>query len=96
MAPTFHLNFNPYEADHRRAADWLAAQADPTEAVVRLVKAVNEGERQLLQWEELATLLAKEVRELRAQLAGQPPEVKPEVEVHEDPESARRLDSMFG
>ena len=96
MALTFHLDFDPQEADHRRAADWLTAQPDSTEAVVRLVKVAIEGERRLLQWEELATLLANEVRELRAQLAGQPPEVKSEPETHEDPESARRLDTMFG
>ena len=96
MALTFHLDFDPHEADHRRAADWLAAQPDPTEAVVRLVGIVDEGERRLLQWEELITLLANEVRELRAQLAGHPPEMKPQPAVQEDPESARRLDSMFG
>jgi|GEM_PF-1944179 len=100
MGLSFHLDFNPLEADHRRAADWLAAQADPTEAIVRLIGIANEGERRLLQWEELATLLANEVRQLRAQLAGLPPETesRPEVhpEVHENPESARRLDSIFG
>lgn len=95
MAFTFHLDLNPHEADHRRAADWLAAQPDPTEAVVRLIGIASEGERRLLQWEELATLLANEVRELRAQLAGRAPESRPEPEAEEDPESARRLDSMF-
>ena len=97
MILTFHLDFDPHQADHRRAADWLAAQPDPTEAVARLIGFANEGENRLLQWEELATLLASEVRELRAQLAGQSPEEesRPE-EVHENPESARRLDSMFG
>ena len=96
MELTFHLDFDPHEADHRRAADWLTAQPDPTEAVVRLVEVVSEGERRLPQWEELATLLANEVRELRAQLVGQPPKAKSEPETHEDRESAQRLDSMFG
>ena len=95
MAFTFHLDLNPHEADHRRAADWLAAQPDPTEAVVRLIGLASEGERRLLQWEELATLLANEVRELRAQLAGRAPESELEPKGEEDPESARRLDSMF-
>lgn len=96
MELTFHLDFDPHEADHRRAADWLTAQLDPTEAIVRLVKVASEGERRLLQWEELATLLANEVRELRNQFAGQPPEAKSRPEVNEDRESARRLDSLFG
>lgn len=96
MAPTFHLEFNPYDADHRWVADWLAAQPDPTEAVVRLVRAARDGERRLLRWEELATLLANEVQAVRAQLRGQPPEVEPKPKAQEDPESARRLDSMFG
>ena len=97
MILTFHLDFDPHQADHRRAADWLAAQPDPAEAVARLIGIANEGEERLLQWEELATLLASEVRELRVQLAGQPPEEESQSEeVHENPESARRLDSMFG
>ena len=96
MAFTFHLDLNPHEADHRRAAEWLAAQPDPTEAVVRLIGVATEGDRRLSQWEELATLLANEVRQLRAQLAGHPVEEAPAPETHEDPESARRLDSMFG
>jgi len=96
MALTFRLEFNPHNADHCRVAEWLAAQPDQAEAVVRLVKAANEGERRLLQWEELATLLANELREVRTQLTGQPPEAKPKPEVREDPESAQRLDSMFG
>ena len=95
MAFVFHLDFNPHNDDHRRAADWLAAQTDPAEAVVRLIRAANEGERRLRQWEELATLLANDLRQVRAQMAGQPAEAKPEPEVHEDPESARRLDSLF-
>lgn len=93
----FHLDFNPRDAEHRRAADWLAAQPDPTEAVARLIRVAGEGERRLLQWEELAQLLAGEVRDLRAQLAGQWLDVEqPELEMEEDPESARRLDSLFG
>jgi hypothetical protein len=97
MISTFHLDFDPHQADHRRAAEWLAAQPDPAEAVARLIGIVNEGEERLLQWEELATLLASEVRELRTQLAGLPQEAEfQSEEVHENPESARRLDSMFG
>jgi hypothetical protein len=92
---TIHLDFNPLNADHRRAADWLAAQPDPAEAVVRLIRAANEGERRLRQWEELATLLANEVRQVRARLTVRPPEAGPHTEIREDPESARRLDSMF-
>ena len=95
MALTLHLEFSPYDADHRQVADWLAAQPDPAEAVVRLVRAANEGERRLLQWERLATLLAKEIQEVRTQLTVRPPKAKPEPEVHEDPESAQRLDSIF-
>lgn len=96
MVFTFHLDFNPHEADHRRAADWLAAQPDATKAIVRLVKVVNEGKQRLLQWEELATLLANEVRELQSQLSGQPLTAEPQPEIQEDQESAQRLDSMFG
>jgi len=97
MILTFHLDFDPHQADHCRAAEWLADQPDPTEAVARLIGIANEGEHRLLQWEEMATLLASEVRELRAQLAGRPPEAEFQSKgVHEDPESARRLDSMFG
>ncbi len=95
MTLTFHLEFNPYDANHRRVAGWLTAQPDPAEAVVRLVKAANEGEQRMLQWEELATLLANEIRAVRTQLRSQPPEVTPKPTVPEDPESARRLDSIF-
>ncbi len=100
MPFVFHLDFNPHQADHRQAADWLASRPDPTEAVARLIRVAGEGERRLLQWEELATLLANETRDLRAQLAGQrsgATQPQPEArEVREDPESARRLDSLFG
>lgn len=92
---TVHLDFNPLNADHRRAADWLMAQPDPAEAVVRLIRAASEGERRLRQWEEIATLLAHEVRKVRTQMVVHPPESKPPTEVQEDPESAQRLDSMF-
>jgi hypothetical protein len=92
---TIHLDFNPLNADHRRAADWLAAQPDPAEAVVRLIRAASEGERRLRRWEELATLLANEVRQVRARLTVRPPEARPQTEIREAPESARRLDSMF-
>jgi hypothetical protein len=93
--PTVHLDFNPLNADHRRAADWLMAQPDPAEAVVRLIRAANAGERRLRQWEEIATLLANEVHKVRAQMPVHPSEVNPPLEVQEDPESARRLDSLF-
>jgi hypothetical protein len=106
MAYILHLDFNPHDADHRQVADWLTAQPDPAEAVVRLVKAANEGARRLLQWEELATLLVNDIQEVRAPvndiqevrapLAGQSPEKRPKPEVQENPESAQRLDSMFG
>jgi hypothetical protein len=93
---TFHLEFNPYDAEHRQIASWLADQPDPAEAVVRLVKAANEGERRLARWEQLAAQLANEVQAVRAQLKGQPSQVTHEPDgVHEDPESARRLDSIF-
>jgi hypothetical protein len=99
MAPTIHLDFNPYNVEHRRVAAWLAAQPDPTEAIVRLLRAAGEGERRLRQWEELATLLASEIRRIRTPLGGQAPDVGSQVEtetqIKEDPESARRLDSMF-
>lgn len=94
MALSFNLDFNPQEAHHRRAADWLSDQPDPAEAVARLVTAANEGALRLTQWEELVMLLAKETRDLRAKLAGLPPEAQPDT--REDPESAQRLDSMFG
>jgi hypothetical protein len=92
---TFHLEFNLYDAEHRRVAEWLAAQPDPAQAVVRLLRAAGEAERRLRQWEELATLLSNDLREVRQQMAGRPPAPKPEPEVKEDPESAKRLDTMF-
>jgi hypothetical protein len=99
MAPTIHLDFDPYNADHRRVAEWLVAQSDPAEAIVRLVRAAGAGEQRLQRWEELAAQLAGEVRRVRTQLGGQPPETGAqagiEPETVEDPESARRLDSMF-
>jgi len=96
MAYILHLDFNPHDADHRQVAGWLTAQPDPAEAVVRLVKAANEGARRLLQWEELAQLLVNDIQEVRAPLAGRSPEKRRKPDVREDPESARRLDSMFG
>jgi hypothetical protein len=99
MTPTIHLDFDPYNADHRRIAQWLMAQPDPAEAVVRLVRAAGEGEQRLRRWEKLATQLAGEVRQVRTGLGGQTSaagsqaEIEPEIE--EDPESARRLDSIF-
>lgn len=94
MVTTFNLEFDSQKASHRRAADWLAAQADPTEAIAVLVTHAGEGAERLAQWEELVLLLAKETRELRSKLGGAPLEAKPEVD--ESPESAQRLDSMFG
>lgn len=95
MGATIHLNFDPDNADHRRAARWLAAQRDPAEAVVRLIKAASEGQRRLKEWEELARLLADDLRNVRDGISGQPVEPKPEPEIREDPESAQRLDSLF-
>ncbi|MEE8390939.1 MAG: hypothetical protein V3S14_09125 [Anaerolineae bacterium] len=92
---TIHLDFNPLNADHRRASNWLATQPDPAEAVVRLIRAANEGEQRLRQWEELATLLANEIHQVRAQLTVHPPEPKSQIEIQENLESAQRLDSIF-
>jgi hypothetical protein len=96
VALDFTLSFDPDEADHRRAADWLEAQPDPVEAVVRLIGIAEKGEQQLLQWEELATLLVNEVRGLRARLAGHELDDEFEPEIEEDPESAHRIDTIFG
>ncbi len=97
MPLIFHLDFDQYDADHRSAADWLAAQPDPTEAVVRLVKTIGEWEQRLLQWEELTTLLTGEMQDLRSQFTDHAPQAKkPRADVRENPESARRLDSLFG
>ena len=93
-----HLDFNTHNAEHRQAADWLAAQPDPAEAVVRLIRAANEGKRRLQQWEELASLLARDLRQVLAQMGDEQPGPPPPAslpEVREDPESARRLDSLF-
>ena len=90
-----HLDFDPLNANHRRASDWLSAQPDPAEAVVRLIQAAAEGDQRLQRWEELASLLAAEVHQMRAQLRGRSPEPLPQTEVKEDPESARRLDTLF-
>ncbi|MDY7080133.1 MAG: hypothetical protein SXV54_24900 [Chloroflexota bacterium] len=95
MSPVLHLDFDPHNADHRRAAEWLSAQPDPAEAVVRLIRAANEGQRRLQQWEKLATLLAKDLRKVRSQMTTRPPNDTPKPEISENPESARRLDSMF-
>jgi hypothetical protein len=94
---TFHLDFNPYDADHRRVAEWLAAQPDPADAVVRLIKAAHEGQQRLAHWEELAARLANELHAVRSQIRGQSESEKEgsKPRVDEDPESARRLDSMF-
>ena len=93
---SFRLDFDPHEADHRQAADWLSAQPDPTAAVAQLIKVADAGALRLQQWEDLAMLLATELRELRTQLTGQPQAAKSLPETQENPESARRLDSMFG
>ncbi len=94
MVFSFHLDFDQNDVDHRRVANWLANQYDPADAVVRLVKAANVGEQRLLQWEELASLLMNEVREVRTQLTNGQPQETSQLE-EENPESARRLDSMF-
>jgi hypothetical protein len=95
MGAIIRLNFDPDSADHRRAARWLAAQRDPAEAVVRLIQAASEGQRRLKEWEKLARLLADDLKNVRDGISGQPVEPKPEPEIREDPESARRLDSLF-
>ncbi len=99
MGYIVHLDFDPHRAEHRRAAAWLAAQPDPAEAVVRLIYAAIEGQRRLAQWEEMATLLANDLRRVRTRMSSQTPSAassapQPE-ELVEDPESARRLDTMF-
>jgi hypothetical protein len=88
------LNFDLQKTHHRRVAEWLSAQTDPVEALARLLAATDEGARRVAQWEELILLLSKETREMSARLADLSPEALPEVS--EDPESAQRLDSMFG
>jgi hypothetical protein len=95
MVYSFYLDFDPNDVDHRRVAHWLANQYDPADAVVRLVKAANEGEQRLLQWEELAALLTNELREVRTQFSNGQSRGTKTSDQQEDPESARRLDSMF-
>jgi len=95
MALTIHLDFNPYNADHRRAAKWLNAQSDPAEAIVRLIRAANEGERRLQQWEEMATLLANDLQAVRNQMSPHLHTPQPQQEIQENPESAHRLDTLF-
>ncbi len=90
-----HLDFDPLNAEHRRAANWLAAQPDPAEAVIRLIRAAYEGEQRLQRWEKIASLLAHEIQQVRKPLAARLPERKHQTEIREDPESARRLDSLF-
>ncbi len=94
MPLTVNLNFDLQNADHRRVAEWLSAQSDPVEAIARLIAAADEGARRTAQWEELIALLGKETREMSARFAGLTPEAP--LEAPEDPESAQRLDSMFG
>ena len=97
MPLTVNLNFDLQNAEQRRVAEWLSAQPDPVEAIARLMAAADEGARRVAQWEELLALLGKEAHELGARLAGLTLEApQPVVEVKEDPESAHRLDSMFG
>ena len=98
MRYSFHLDLDPLDADQRQVAEWLSGQPDPTAAVVRLVKAALDGDRRLAQWEELAALLADEIKQVRAQLSPRPlaRPAPPPPPVQENPESARRLDSMFG
>ena len=94
MPLTVTLNFDLQNMHHRRVAEWLSAQPDPVDALARLLAATDEGVRRVAQWEELILLLGKETREMSALLADLSPEVQPEAP--EDPESAQRLDSMFG
>lgn len=94
MPLTVNLNFDLQNANHRRVAEWLSAQSDPVDAISRLMAVADEGARRAAQWEELLMLLGKETHELSARFAGLAPENPPEAP--EDPESAQRLDSMFG
>ncbi len=94
MPLTVNLNFDLQNAEHRRVAEWLSAQSDPVDAIARLIAAADEGARRTAQWEELIRLLGKETHEMSERLAGLAPDATPEVQ--EDPESAQRLDSMFG
>lgn len=94
MPLTVNLSFDLQDARHRRVAEWLSVQSDPVEAIVRLLAAADEGARRAAQWEELLLLLGKETHEMSARLAGLTPDPPPGVQ--EDPESAHRLDSMFG
>jgi len=96
VATKFQVEFDLQDPTQRRAVEWLMAQPDPAEAAARLIVNGDDAALRLAQCEELATLLVKETRELRVQITGQPIEPKPEPESPEDPESARRLDSMFG
>jgi|YNPBryantNP2012_1023418.scaffolds.fasta_scaffold00705_14 ATP/maltotriose-dependent transcriptional regulator MalT len=95
MKFTFHLEFDPYNADHRRAAEWLAAQPDPAEAVVRMLRAAGEVERRLRRWEELAVQLAGELHQVRLQVSSRSSGAAPDSTIREDPESARKIDTMF-
>ena len=94
MPLTVNLSFDLQNTNHRRVAEWLSVQSDPVEAIARLIAAADEGARRAAQWEELLLLLGKETHEMGARLAGLMPDQSPEVQ--EDPESAHRLDSMFG
>jgi hypothetical protein len=91
---TVNLNFDLQQEHHRRVAEWLSAQSDPVEALARLLATTDESARRVAQWEELILLLSKETREMSARLANLSPEAQPEAP--EDPESAQRLDSIFG
>ena len=94
MPLTVNLNFDLQNAEHRRVAEWFSAQSDPVEAIARLLALADEGARRTAQWEELIRLLGKETREMNARFMGSLPETP--TETPEDPESAQRLDSMFG
>ncbi|HDQ72411.1 MAG TPA: hypothetical protein ENN19_09975 [Chloroflexi bacterium] len=95
MSLIFHLDFDPYNAEHRKAAEWLSDQPNPTEAIVRLLKAAREGEKRLAQWEALASRLAEEIGRVSGNLSVAPAKRPAQIQIEEDPESARRLDNMF-
>jgi len=96
VATTFQIEFDLQDPTQRRAVEWLMTQPDPAEAAAQLIANGDDMALRLTQCEELALLLAKETREMRVQITGSPPEPSPTPESLEDPESARRLDSMFG
>ncbi|MBN1488099.1 MAG: hypothetical protein JW981_10685 [Anaerolineae bacterium] len=94
MNNSFSLTLDLDKATHRQAVDWLKSRPDASEAVVELILSVNAAEQRLFQLEEMASLLQGEVKQLRSLFNGKTDTADTQ-EIEEDPESARRLDSMF-